>query len=121
MHWYTGDRTYDTALSCALAFALVIPILSAILPSSYGRFSTDRLGPRVNARLGWFVMELPSTVSFLVFYLAGSRRTELVPLVLLGLWFLHYANRGFLFPLLMRTARGEPASFSLAVVVAGWA
>ena len=38
----------------------------------------------------------------------------------LGIWLLHYGNRGFIFPLLMRVAKGSKGSFSLLVIVMGW-
>jgi 3-oxo-5-alpha-steroid 4-dehydrogenase 1 len=43
-----------------------------------------------------------------------------VPLLFLAVWLGHYANRGFIFPFLIRTPRGTSATFSLMVVMAGW-
>jgi 3-oxo-5-alpha-steroid 4-dehydrogenase 1 len=118
--WYTGDATYDTLLAGALAFAGLVFVISWFLPSPYGRFASARLGLRLDPRLGWFLMELPATLSFVAFFLAGPRRGELVPLIFLGMWLVHYGNRGFLFPARMRVAAGDRASFSLVVVVVGW-
>jgi 3-oxo-5-alpha-steroid 4-dehydrogenase 1 len=120
MRWYTGDPTYDTLLACALAFAVVVFFISWFLPSPYGRFSSTRYGVNLSPRLGWFLMELPATLSFLYFYARGPRRAEVVPLVFLAMWLIHYANRGFLFPLRMRVARNDRGSFSLMVIVVGW-
>jgi 3-oxo-5-alpha-steroid 4-dehydrogenase 1 len=41
-------------------------------------------------------------------------------MIFLGIWLMHYANRGFIFPLLMRVAKGSKGSFSFMVVGAGW-
>jgi len=120
MRWYTGDSTYDTLLGCALAFAGFVFIISWFLPSPYGRFASARFGVSLNPRLGWFLMELPATLSFLYFYLRGPRRGELVPLIFLCMWLVHYGNRGFFFPLRMRVARGDKSSFSLTVIAVGW-
>jgi 3-oxo-5-alpha-steroid 4-dehydrogenase 1 len=120
MRWYSGDPTYDTLLAAALIFAGVVFLLSWFLPSPYGRFASSRFGVSLSPRLGWFLMELPATLSFLYFYSRGERRGELVPLVFLCMWVLHYANRGFYFPLRMRVARGDQASFSMTVVLVGW-
>ena len=43
-----------------------------------------------------------------------------MPLVFLAMWLIHYGNRGFLFPLRMRVARGDQGSFSLMVITVGW-
>src|SRR5688500_17469502 len=111
MRWYTGDARYDTLLTGALAFAAFVFIASWFLPAPYGRFASPRLGVSVGPRLGWFLMELPATLSFLYFFVRGPRRAELVPLVLLVVWLVHYANRGFYFPLSIRASKGERASF----------
>jgi 3-oxo-5-alpha-steroid 4-dehydrogenase 1 len=118
--WYTGDAAYDTLLGGALLFAGVVFVVSWFLPSPYGRFASSRLGVSVSPRLGWFLMELPATLSFLFFFLTGPRRAAAVPLVFLAMWLVHYANRGFIFPARMRVARGDRASFSLLVIVTGW-
>jgi 3-oxo-5-alpha-steroid 4-dehydrogenase 1 len=120
MTWYTGDPTYDTVLAAALGFAAFVAIVAPFVPSPYGRFASARYGLRFDPRLGWFLMELPSTVSFLFFYLRGPHRFEPVPLVFLCVWLVHYGNRGFFFPLSIRAPRGSTASFSLMVVATGW-
>lgn len=120
MRFYTGDTTYDTLLAAALAFAALVFFISWFLPSPYGRFASGRFGVSVSPRLGWLLMELPATLSFLYFYMQGPRRGDTVPLIFLGMWCLHYANRGFFFPLSMRVARGERGSFSALVIVTGW-
>lgn len=120
MTWYTGDSTYDTVLAAALGFALLVAVVAPFVPSPYGRFASERLGFALDPRLGWFLMELPATVSFLVFFLSGPHRLEPVPLFFLGLWLLHYSNRGFFFPFSMRVPRGAKASFGVLVMSMGW-
>jgi 3-oxo-5-alpha-steroid 4-dehydrogenase 1 len=117
---FTGNSTYDLALTLAFAWVAAVSIIAWFVPSPYGRFATAKFGLSLDPRLGWFLIELPATLSFLYFFLQGERRGERVPLVLFAMWLLHYSNRGFLFPLLMRVPRGQTASFSLMVVVIGW-
>ena len=114
----TGDPTYDLLLGGGLVFAVLVAVASAFFPSPYGRFSSERYGPNVNPKLGWILMELPAPITFLVTYAQGSHRAELVPLVFLVIWLAHYANRGFINPLLMRVRPG--ATFSLSVAIFGW-
>lgn len=118
--WYTGDATYDTLLTCALGFAAFVFAISWFLPSPYGRFASRRFGLSLSPRLGWFLMELPATLSFLFFYFHGPRRAEPVPLLFLAMWLVHYGNRGFWFPYRIRVARGDRASFSAMVILVGW-
>ena len=120
MRWYTGDPTYDTLLAAALAFAAFVFAVSWFLPSPYGRFASNKFGVSVDPRLGWMLMELPASLSFLAFYFQGPHRFETVPLIFLAMWCIHYATRGFFFPLSMRVARGQRGSFSAMVMSTGW-
>lgn len=120
MTWYTGDETYDTILLLSFVFAGLIMIGSLLVKSPYGRFTSNKMGVNLSARLGWFLMELPATLSFVFFYFQGANRFEPVPLFFLFVWLVHYGNRGFVFPYLIRTPRGATASFSITIVVMGW-
>lgn len=120
MSWYSGDSTYDTVLTLGLISIPIIGLISAFVIAPYGRFSSKKFGASMDPRLGWFLMELPATVSFIVVFALGDRSTELVPLVFLGVWLVHYGNRGFLFPALMRVPPGKRQSFTFFVVVTGW-
>ena len=84
----------------ALAAVTVLALLFVVAP--YGRYEREGWGPTLPAALGWVLMELPAVALFAVFFFAGDHRFEATPLVLLGLWQLHYLNRTFVFPLRMR-------------------
>jgi len=121
MTWYTGDSTYDTVLTLAYGLALLVFIGAAFAKSPYGRFASEKWGGiNLDPRLGWFLMELPATLSFVFFYFQGRNRFEIVPLFFLAVWLIHYGNRGFVFPYLIRTPKGATASFSIVVVASGW-
>ena len=105
--------------------AVMIPIIVELLlaplvflallriNAPYGRFTREGWGPTVAPRVGWVLMESPSAVLFAVVYLWGEHRGQLVPLIMLGLWELHYVNRAFITPLLTKSQRRMP----VAVVV----
>jgi 3-oxo-5-alpha-steroid 4-dehydrogenase 1 len=120
MTWYTGNPTYDTVLTLAFVFAVMVFIGAAVMKSPYGRFASNRWGVNLSPRLGWFLMELPAMLSFVFFYFQGQNRFEIVPLFFLFVWVVHYGNRGFVFPYLIRNPKGATASFSITIVVMGW-
>ncbi len=120
MTWYTGDPTYDSILTLSYGLCLLVFIGAAFAKSPYGRFASDRWGVNLSPRLGWFLMELPATLSFLFFYFQGKNRFEIVPLFFLLVWTIHYGNRGFVFPYLIRSPKGSTASFSISIVMTGW-
>ena len=118
--WYTGDPTYDSILTLAFGLVVLVFIGAACMKSPYGRFASDKWGVNLSPRLGWFLMELPATLSFVFFYFQGRHRFEIVPLFFLFVWLLHYGNRGFVFPYLIRSPKGATASFSITIVLMGW-
>jgi 3-oxo-5-alpha-steroid 4-dehydrogenase 1 len=119
MSWYTGDAAFDTVLAIGFAFAAFTIVGSLFIPAAYGRFASERMGVNLNPRLGWWLMEIPATVSFLYFYVQGPRATEAMPLFLAAIWCIHYGNRGWFFPLAMRVVPGKKASFSITVMALG--
>lgn len=119
MNWYTGNTVYDTVLTAAFAFTAFVIIGGFFAQSSYGRFSSTNLGFNLNPKLGWWLMEIPATVVFLGFYLAGPNRFEPASLALAGIWLLHYANRGWYFPLAIRQVPGKRSTFNVSVIVMG--
>lgn len=119
MHWYTGHTGYDSILTAAFVFAAFVIIAGFFGQSSYGRFSSTTLGFNLNPKFGWWLMEIPATVVFAVAYLSGPARFEPTSLVLAGIWALHYANRGWFFPLAIRQVPGKRSTFNVSVVVMG--
>lgn len=120
MSWYTGNSTYDTVLLAAFIYVAFVIIAALFVQAPYGRFSSDKYGISLSPRLGWFLMELPATLSFIYFYFQGENRFETVPLIFLAIWLIHYGNRGFLFPFLIRTVKGAKGSFSITIILSGW-
>ncbi|AXK88137.1 3-oxo-5-alpha-steroid 4-dehydrogenase [Nocardia farcinica] len=119
MDWYTGNTGYDTVLTIGFAFAAFVIVGGLFAQSPYGRFAPASLGFNLSPKLGWWLMELPATVVFAVFFLTGPDRFEPVPLVLAGIWLLHYANRGWFFPLAIRQVPGKRSTFNVSVLAAG--
>jgi 3-oxo-5-alpha-steroid 4-dehydrogenase 1 len=120
MSWYTGDPTYDTSLAIAFAIVAVTVVLALFIKTPYGRFADDKFGASLDPRLGWFLMELPSWLAFVYFYARGPNALAPFPLFVLFVWVVHYGNRAFLMPALMRVPKGQKSSFSLFVVAVGW-
>jgi len=118
MRWYTGDPVYDTILLVALLMPLLTVLALRFLNAPYGRFGDTWPWAKLDARLGWLLMELPATLVFWPSFLSGPRAAAMVPTAIAGIWGLHYLNRGFLFPLMMRVPRGS-RTFSVVLVAFG--
>jgi 3-oxo-5-alpha-steroid 4-dehydrogenase 1 len=118
--WYSGNEVYDAVLAASFGLVAVVAVVAPLVKTPYGRFADPRWGVALSPRLGWFLMELPSTLVFVAVYFTGANRWDPVPLVFLAVWLVHYGNRGFLFPFLIRSPPGAHASFGLMVVASGW-
>ncbi|NRA42409.1 MAG: 3-oxo-5-alpha-steroid 4-dehydrogenase [Pseudomonadales bacterium] len=120
MDYLLQPDTYNLVLKIAFGYVALIVIGGFIMQAPYGKLSKGDVGFNFSPKWGWFLMELPATLSFLIFYFAGQHSLQAVPLFFLGIWLIHYGNRGFVFPMLMRVAKGAKGSFSVMIVVAGW-
>ena len=60
-----------------------------------GRLGTSGFGTEMNARLGWFIYELPALLTYPVIYLVVGNH-HLIGDVVLALWLLHYGHRGLI-------------------------
>jgi 3-oxo-5-alpha-steroid 4-dehydrogenase 1 len=86
----------------------------------YGRHLRKGWGPKIDATVGWVVMEAPSPVVFLGCWLAAepARRFSATGLVFLALWETHYVYRAFVFPFRLRGGtRVIPLSIVLMSIV----
>jgi hypothetical protein len=81
--------------------ATAVPTWLALryVSAPYGRHTRGGWGPTVPARLAWLAMEAPASLVWLAIFLAGANAFTPAPLVLAGLWQLHYVNRAFVLPL----------------------
>jgi 3-oxo-5-alpha-steroid 4-dehydrogenase 1 len=115
--WF--DETYDLVLTVAYSTALFTAFAGVFVIAPYGRFGSSSFGVELNPRVGWWLMEIMATVSFLYFYPQGPHSTKPVPLFFAALYLIHYANRGWYFPWAMRVAPGTKSSFSITVAGSG--
>jgi 3-oxo-5-alpha-steroid 4-dehydrogenase 1 len=112
--WVSGAYLWLVLLELGLAVATFAGLLFVVAP--YGRHGRSGWGPTLPARIGWLVMESPAPLVFLGVYLTGAHRFDLVPLLFLLLWELHYVQRSFVYPLLLRDGSRMPLSvMALAV------
>ena len=79
----------------------------------YGRHARGGWGPTLPGRIGWILMESPAVLLFGWIFAQGAHRGETVPLLLLGLWMLHYVHRTFIFPFRLRSTRPMAAIVAL--------
>ena len=106
---YNGFLWGMTALAVVVFFALYH------VRAGYGLLRDGHWGPQIGNRWGWFLMESPGFFAMLVFWLCSPRRFDAVPLIFLCLFQLHYFNRSFIYPMLLKGRSKMP----LGIIVMG--
>lgn len=106
---------YYTVVCVMLALAVVVFIALHRVTAGYGMMYNKKWGPAVGNRLGWVLMEAPVFVAMLLFWLLSPRRGEIAPAVMASLFLLHYFQRSFIFPLLIKGKGHMP----LAIIAMG--
>jgi 3-oxo-5-alpha-steroid 4-dehydrogenase 1 len=98
-----NERLFFHWLLLALfAVAAVVFISLLFMPAPYGRHERRGWGPRLNPTLGWVVMEAPAVLVMALCYILGRPPGNIIPIVFIAMWELHYIQRTFLFPVLLR-------------------
>jgi 3-oxo-5-alpha-steroid 4-dehydrogenase 1 len=99
---------YDALLVAMFALAPIVFVSLLFTTAAYGRYSEGRAGawgPSINIKAGWMIQGSPSVIAFATFFALGEHATNMLPLIFLALWEMHYLQRTYIFPSLMRGTR----------------
>lgn len=106
-------------LLAMLVMAAVVFLCLYFVKAGYGMFRTKQWGLSLNNKLAWVLMEAPAFVMMLVVWAASDSTSRMQPaaLALFALFELHYAQRSFVFPFLMKGKSRMPIAIMLMGVV----
>ena len=104
-----ADKVYYLSIGMILNAVFVAPILTYLLPAYYGRY-TGKYTMAIPANISWILQESPA---FLIpaFCCMGGEVSH-VNQILLGMLCLHYFQRSFIYPMLLRTKNPVPISIT---------
>lgn len=120
---YSVNFFYDL-LYIMFLVGLVVFIALYFVDAGYGKMRSDKWGPAMNNKAGWFLMECP--VFFVVFYLyfkalgdpSLAPKVSQVPYWVFFLIFeFHYFQRSFIFPFLLKGKGKMPFVIMLLSVI----
>ena len=100
-----------------IGLAVVVFIVLMNVTAGYGMMYDRRWGPTISNRAGWILMESPVFAAMLLLWLLSSRRADTAPAVMGSLFLLHYFQRSFIFPFLLKGKGRMPLSVILMGVV----
>lgn len=128
-------NTYYIILTSMAVMAVIVFVALFYFKAGYGYLSTSQWGPKISNKAAWVIMEAPAfifllyqTISFAASGVeTGNSRTVLY--IMAGLFLLHYFQRSFIFPFLMRGKSKMPIAIMLmgltfntlnAYLIGGW-
>lgn len=120
---------YFTVLAAMAILAVVVFIALHKVTAGYGMMYNSKWGPTLNNRLGWVIMECPVFFLMLALWLCSPRRGETTLVVMTSMFLLHYFQRSFIFPLLLKGKGRMPVAIMLmgvtfnvvnAYMIGGW-
>ena len=111
------QQLFDVLMVAMPLLAIVVFIALFFVKAGYGLFRTDKWGFSIDNKIAWVCMEAPVFFVMLFLWWCSSVRFEVVPLICFLLFELHYFQRSFVFPLLMRGKSRMPvAIMSMGIV-----
>lgn len=107
-------------LVCMFILAAITFASLLFMTAPYGRYARKGWGRELNAKLAWFIQELPSVVVFAFFFFLGEYKFQAAPIIFLVLWQIHYVNRTFIYPFRIRGGKTTPfITFLMAFLFTG--
>lgn len=104
---------YDSVLITMSALAVVVFFALLFLTAPYGMAYSPKWGPSMSNRVSWVLMEAPAFFVMLLLWILSPRGAEAGAAVCAALYLLHYFQRSFIFPLLMKGKSRMPVVIML--------
>lgn len=97
--------------------AAIVFVALYFLKAGYGMFRDNRWGISLNNKVAWVLMEAPVFIVMALLWWSSERRFEAAPLIIFLFFELHYFQRSFVFPFLMKGKSRMPVSIMLMGVI----
>lgn len=124
-----NSTIFDIITASMAILAVVVFIALQRIEAAYGMTYSSKWGLSINNRIGWVVMEAPAFFAMGAIWISSPRAFEPAPCVMAALFMLHYLQRTFVFPMLMRGKSRMPCAIMAmgmvfntvnAYMIGGW-
>lgn len=121
--------SFNLFLTVMTGVAVIVFFVLYHITAGYGKFVSGKWGLTIGNKAGWAIMESPVFLLMTILWLFSDRASMPVPLIIFLLFQLHYFQRSFIFPLLLRgkgrmpvaiVAMGALFNMLNAVMQGGW-
>ena len=108
---------YYSVLGFMVVLAVILIFALRRITPGYGITYDRKWGPAIGNRAGWIIMEAPVFFAMLAIWLLSPRRGEPALVVITLLFLIHYFQRSFIFPFMLKGRSKMPLSIILSGVV----
>ena len=102
---------YNIFLIFVFVFALLVFVLLFFISAPYGKFLRKGWGPVIKSKWAWMIMEMPSPLLMIAFYITSSEKSY-ITFIFLIIWLSHYIHRTFIYSFLQS---GKDKDYPVAV------
>lgn len=115
MEYIYNPDFFNDLLFIMFIVGLVVFIALYFVDAGYGKMRTEKWGPAINNKVGWFLMEAPVFLVVMYLYIKsvaveGSVTAKAPYWVFLLIFEIHYFQRSFIFPFLMKGKSKMPVA-----------
>lgn len=110
---------YSILLRAEFIFAAITFVALFYISAPYGRFARNGWGPTLPARFAWAIMEAPAALIPLYFFFSFADQGNLVLIVFLLIWQIHYTHRTLIYPF-QKSGGKRPFPFALVAMAIGF-
>ena len=108
-----GADTYFMTMWAMAVIAVIVFIALYFVKAGYGIFRTKQWGISINNKAAWVMMEAPVFIVMLYMWASNGASTALPAFLAFLLFQLHYFQRSFVFPLMMKGNSRMPIAIML--------
>ena len=108
---------FQILINSWIGIGVVTFFVLLFISAPYGRHLRSGWGPLLPKRLGWILMETPALYVIWIFYFLYGGFNNIVLVVFLCLWSIHYTNRSLIWPLLIDKNGSMPLVVALLAFI----
>jgi len=112
-----NEQAFNYLIYVMLAMAVIVFVSLYFVTAGYGQFRTRQWGWSINNKVAWTLMEAPVFFVMIAVWGISGWSLHVPEIVLLSLFLLHYFQRSFVFPFLLKGKSRMPVAIMLMGVV----
>lgn len=111
------EENFTLLLIIMAAIAAIVFVTLYFVEAGYGMLFNKKWGHPIPNKIAWICMEAPVFLVMLILWAGSERQFETVPLLFFLFFELHYFQRAFVFPLLIKGKSKMPAGIMTMGIV----